>query len=135
MVATAGLSIGEGAVQAAKGQHGEAWVLYALPRTRITMRWQLLRAEGGELVIKVETYIEGELRAAKEMKRPRLRVPEQYRRETIRAGVKNYDCKVFRVGTTTYWYSDDVPLLGIVRSETADGDILELVEAPEWRLR
>jgi hypothetical protein len=107
----------------------EPWVSYALPGSRITMRWHLLRIEGDELVIKVETSIAGEVRSTREIKRTRLRVPEKYRRESLVAGGKRYDCKVFVSGTTTYWYSEEVPLLGIVRSQSGDGDVFELVEA------
>jgi hypothetical protein len=113
----------------------ESWVRYSLPGTRmaLTSRWQLVGADGDQLVIKVESYIDGEPRAAREIKRSPLRVPEQYRRETIEAGGRKYDCKVFEIGTTTYWYSEEVPLLGIVRSQNGDHDIMVLVDSSARR--
>ena len=115
------------------GQSDEPWVRYALPGTRITMRWYLLRTEGDDQIFKVETAIAGEVRAVHERRRTRLRVPAQYRRETLVAGGKKYDCKVFVSGTTTYWYSEEVPLMGIVRSKSGDGDVMELVETSPRR--
>ena len=113
----------------------DSWVRYALPGPRmpLTMRWQLLGAEGEQLVLKVDTYLDGELRSTKTLKRDRIRVPEQYRMETIVAGGRKYECKVFQLGSTTYWYSEDVPVLGIVRSQNGDHDIMELLEASAGR--
>ena len=124
---------GEAAQKPAQGE--ESWVRYSLPGTpmELTSRWQLLGSDGDQLVLKVKSYINGELRATREIKRARLRVPEQYRRETIVAGGKKYDCKVFQLGTTTYWYSEEVPLLGIVRSQNGDHDIMELLDSSARR--
>ena len=109
--------------------HGD-WVLYNLPGTRdaLTVRWELVDADGNKLVIKMETYINGQLRATKEVKRERLPVPEQCRRETIVAGGRKYDCRVFQVGSVTYWYSEDVPVLGIVRTQDGN-DVMDLVDS------
>jgi hypothetical protein len=123
-------------VAAEAGAREEAsWVRYQLPGTRseLTMRWQLLGSDGEKLVIKVETFLDGNLRATREIKRARLQVPEQHRRETIVAGGKKYDCKVFELRGTTYWYSEDVPLLGMVRSQRGDRDIMELLDSSTRR--
>ncbi len=136
MAAGAGRSTAaEAAQKPAQGEEG--WVRYSLPgmQMELTSRWQLLGSDGDQLVFKVETYINGELRATREMKRARLRVPEQYRRETIVAGGKKYDCKVFELGSTTYWYSEEVPLLGIVRSQNGDHEIMELLDSSARRTR
>lgn len=122
--------LASGAAGQQAGQE-ESWVRYRLPATRtdLTTRWQLLRSEGEKLVIKVDTYLGDELRSSREIKGARLRVPEQHRRETVAAGGRRYDCQVFEVRGTTFWYSEEVPLLGIVRSQTGDHDIMELVES------
>jgi hypothetical protein len=115
----------------------DTWVRYSLPGTslELTMRWLLAGTDGEQLVIKVETYIDGQLRSTKEIRRAPLKVPAEYRREAIVAGGRKYDCKVFQQGPTTYWYSEDVPLLGIVRSQTGEHEVMELVEASPRRQR
>lgn len=121
--------IARAAGRPARGEDG--WVRYSVPGTQmpLTLRWQLLRIDGDQLVIRIESYLDGQLRATREVTRARLRVPDQYRRETIVAGGTKYDCKVFQVGSTTYWYSEDVPVVGVVRSRNGEHDIMELLDS------
>ncbi|MBI4474246.1 MAG: hypothetical protein HY646_16360 [Acidobacteria bacterium] len=114
---------------AAQAPKEETWVRYRLPGTRneLTSRWQLLGIAGDQLVIKAETYINGQLQATRTMRRARLRIPEKYSRETIVAAGKKYNCKVFQIAATTFWYAEEVPILGMVRSQNGR-DIIELLD-------
>lgn len=115
----------------------ESWVLYSFPGTgkEITARWRLERIEGETLVIRIETYLDGKLGPIRELKGARPRVPADHRREAIVAGGRPYDSQVFERAGTTIWYSDDVPLLGIVRSQRGERDIMEIVDSSAQRKR
>lgn len=108
-----------------------SWVLYAFPGTekQITARWRLERTDGETLVIRIEAYLDGRLGPIRELKAARPLVPADHRRETIVAGGRRYDCQVFAQAGTTLWYSEDVPLLGIVRSQRGERDIMEIVDS------
>ena len=116
---------------AAHARADDTWVRYSLPGTRmeLTMRWLLAGTDGDQLLIKVETYLDGQLRSTKEIRRAPLKIPADARRETIVAGGKKYECQVFQQNGTTYWHSPDVPLLGIVRSQTGEHEVMEILDA------